>query len=48
MMTDKLTWRSGGVEKTWTVVKGQNESLTEFFERCDTEYEAQLALYPPD
>jgi hypothetical protein len=47
-VTDKLTWRSGGVEKTWTVTKQPGESVAQFMARADSEFEAQLSLYPPD
>lgn len=47
-MTDKLEWRSGGVAKSHTVTKQPGETVAEFFARADAEFEAQLALFPPD
>lgn len=47
-MSDRLDWRSGGVAKSHTVVRQENETVTEFLDRAAAEFEAQLSLFPPD
>ncbi len=42
------TWTSGGVTRTLTTTRGENETAAEFAARHEAEFAAMLALFPRD